>query len=75
MPWVPDSAPEVFSFIELFLLEEDAVWPSVAPFLVLISCELLVVVEAVSVLLAQELRKATPAMQMVEVMMDFFIGL
>lgn len=50
------------------LLEEEP-WPE------LIFCELEVVVEAVSVLFAQELRKRTEAAQTMDVMINFFIGL
>ncbi len=80
-PCVPDSVLELeveLDFLpELFFRVEDdflVVSPE-APFLVLISCELLLVVVAVSVLLAQELRKATPAMQTMALRIDLVIGL
>ncbi len=83
-PCVPDSVleleveldflPELFFRVEDDFLVVSVSELPVAPFLVLIS-ELLLVVVAVSVLLAQELRKATPAMQTMAVRIDFFIGL
>ena len=82
---MPDPLSELFFEPELFLVAEDlpdddffVVVPewSEPLFLVADVCELLeLVVVAVSPLLVQEARNATPSRQTIDETMDFFIGL
>ena len=80
---MPLSEPELFFLLELFLLEveedffSEPVWVEVleAPWPVVFDAVVEDVVDAVSVLFAQELKNTSVAAQITEVRIDFFIGL